>query len=81
MCKRPLFSRYNKLEEEDTYRVVGFEVSPRSVDMSAVPEEEGKQCSADVASAKQQEISEQTTEIKFSYDVTWEVRIIYCAIA
>ena len=71
------FFRYNKLEGEQTYRVVGFEVSPRSVALSAIAEKDGEQCKDDaIATANQQFLTPETTEIKFSYDVNWEVTVI-----
>nr|XP_039252288.1 transmembrane 9 superfamily member 4-like [Styela clava] len=62
---------YNANEDDlDTYRVVGFEVMPQSVDSSLL--EEGKNCSVTPKGVmKRQEITEKTTSIKFSYDVVW----------
>ena len=61
------------MDDEDTYRVVGFEVSPRSINIAAIPELDGKECVGDIATADQQKITPDTKEIKFSYDVNWEV--------
>ena len=65
--------RYNKLPDEDSYRIVGFEVNPQSVAFSEIPENDGELCKADLGKVAQQAITADTKEIKFSYDVDWEV--------
>lgn len=63
---------YNSDEgEENLYRVVGFEVVPRSVDSALL--EEGKNCSKALMEApgRRQEITEKTTSVKFSYQISW----------
>ena len=68
--------RYNQLDGENTKRIVGFEVSARSVDISGISEGQDETCLADLSKAKQQIVTKHTKEIKFSYDVVWEVIVI-----
>ena len=73
-----LSNRYNKWEAKDsTYRVVGFEVKPHSVDSQSLKAKE-KTCSPDFSTAKRQLVAEDTKEIIFSYDVSWKVTFDFC---
>ena len=70
--------RYNKWSEKvDTYRVVGFEVAPRSIDASSYEEKEGDVCVIDFKTAKRQAVTEKTEQVVFSYDVTWVVSYLF----
>ena len=70
--------RFNKWSPDaSTYRVVGFEVKPISIDRSSLKNEgtaSESPCTYDFATKKQQFVSENTREVIFSYDVVWVVR-------
>ncbi|CAK8691166.1 unnamed protein product [Clavelina lepadiformis] len=64
--------KYNKDPIEQTYRIVGFEVVPFSVDMSLIAQAAGDTCKIDSEHLKKQAITADTSEIKFSYEVIWD---------
>ena len=68
-----MFSRFNQLEDEDTFRIVGFEINPRSIAIATIPETKGNTCVGDLEASEKQFITPDTKEIKFSYDVVWKV--------
>nr|CAB3267005.1 transmembrane 9 superfamily member 4 [Phallusia mammillata] len=69
---------YSKTADEDAYRVVGFEVIPKSVDISVVTPKEGATCHVDDTAAKQL-VTAKTTKLKFSYELTWKLSNIHWA--
>ena len=73
--------RYNKWSTDtSTYRVVGFEVKPRSIDKLSLKHDGtslGSKCTVNFETAKRQMVDEHTQEIIFTYDVTWVVRTKY----
>ncbi|XP_078486667.1 transmembrane 9 superfamily member 4 [Ciona intestinalis] len=61
---------YNKQPDEDTYRVVGFDVQPRSLDSSVMLD---AGATGDFCHEQgQQKITEETTKLKFSYEIQWK---------
>ena len=72
-----IIPRFNKRSDSaSTYRVVGFEVKPHSVDRSSLKLDKmgaGSQCNVDLRSAERQRVDEKSREILFTYDVTWVV--------
>uniref|UniRef100_H2YTZ2 Transmembrane 9 superfamily member n=1 Tax=Ciona savignyi TaxID=51511 RepID=H2YTZ2_CIOSA len=65
-----IITTYNSQPGEDTYRVVGFDVQPHSLDSSVMPDA-GK--TGDFCKEQgQQKVTEETTKIKFSYEVHWK---------
>ncbi|KAI1724718.1 endomembrane protein 70 domain-containing protein [Ditylenchus destructor] len=58
---------------KDTYRVVGFEVHPRSIDQSKYSVKNDKECTLENSDSLQaQELKDGTNEIIWSYSVQWE---------
>lgn len=61
---------YNVNEDDGKYRIVGFQVVPKSIDGNHLAVK-GDKCQFE-ADAPRQEISDQSTSVKFSYEVVWE---------
>ncbi|KAI0240055.1 Transmembrane 9 superfamily member 4 [Lamellibrachia satsuma] len=66
--------KFHHREEEDIYRVVGFEVEASSIKYDTSKEPKKGECPADSKEGKQSvEIAEKgTTDVMFTYEVTWE---------
>lgn len=64
---------YYHTEDNEHYRVVGFEVVTKSVHKDSMRFLKGGGCEFDASQARKQEVSEQgVTELYFSYEVEWK---------